>query len=145
MTSLKKKEWDKKYSVDIEEIDAYQKKMFELFNALIDLKEDPKNVKECISLISEMNDYSKLYFATEEKILRINQYPDFGAHSKEHRQFTKRFISLRREVSEDMVNLTDEVIEELRTWLADHIMEYDSLYVPFIRITDFIKQSQLKN
>ncbi len=33
MKDIKKMEWDPKYSVDIEEIDNHQKKMFDLFKS----------------------------------------------------------------------------------------------------------------
>ena len=140
-----KMDWDPKYSVDIEEIDNHQKKMFDLFNQLIDLKDGKKDAKECISMISEINDYSKLYFSDEEKILKKNGYPDLGTHTKAHRQFAKNSISLRRELAEDINNLTDEVITDLRDWLIRHIEDFDSLYIPFVRMTDYIESTRQKN
>lgn len=144
MTTEKMMDWDEKFSVDIEEVDIYQQKMFELFNQLIELKENKKDAKECINLISEINEASKQYFAIEEKILRKNKFPDFSTHSKAHREFTKRSIALRREIAEDINNLTTDVIIELRQWLIDHIETLDALYVPFIRITDYIKSTEKK-
>lgn len=144
MSDIEKIDWDSKYSVDIEEIDAHQKKMFELFNQLIDMKKSEADSKECINMISTINEYSKLYFSTEEKYLRKKGYPDFAAHSKAHHQFTKNSISLRREISDDIENLTDEVIEQLRGWLIDHILTFDSLYVPFLRINKYIEESKQK-
>lgn len=140
MSTLEKMDWNSEYSVDIEIIDNFQKQMFEMFNDLIDLKINKKDSKECVNLISEINDYSKSYFSTEERLLKENGYPDLSTHSKAHRQFTKYFISLRREVAEDAANLTDEVIFELREWLINHIFEFDSLYIPYIRTNNFIKE-----
>ena len=142
---LKKMEWNPKYSVDIKEIDMHQKKMFELFNRLIDIKESKSDAKAYINMISEINDYSKLYFGTEEKYLKKEGYPDFTSHSKAHRQFIKSFISLRREISEDIENLSDDVINELINWLINHIVTFDSCYVPFLRINAYIKESKQKN
>jgi hemerythrin len=145
MSPIDKLEWNEKYSVDIEEIDTHQKKMFELFNQLIDMKNSGAVSKECVNMISVINEYSKLYFSTEEKYLRKKGYPDFGTHSRAHRQFTKTSISLRREISEDVGNLTDEVINELRNWLINHIVNHDALYVPFLRINTYIEESKQKN
>lgn len=144
MSRLEKLEWDARYSVDIEEIDAHQKKMFDLLNQLIDLRESGLDPKESINIISEINEYSKLYFGTEEKYLKKKGYPDFAAHSKIHRQFIKHAISLRREVSEDSWNLTDEMIITLKDWLMNHILTVDSLYVPFLRINAYIEESKQK-
>lgn len=145
MNSIEKIEWEEKYSVDVEEIDIHQKKMFELFNQLIDMKKSKADAKDCINMITEINEYSKLYFSTEEKYLRKKGYPDFITHSKAHRQFAKTSISLRREISENVENLTDDVIEELRNWLINHIVTLDVLYIPFLRINKYIEESKQKN
>ena len=143
MKSIEKMEWESKYSVGIEEIDNHQKKMFELFNELIDKKEEKLETKEYINMIARINEYSRLYFSTEEKLLKKNGYPDFGEHAKVHRSFTKSFISLRREISEDVENLSYDVINELRSWMTNHILTFDSLYIPFVRINQYVKEKTL--
>ena len=138
MTEIGKIEWDPKYSVDVEEIDNFQKKMFDMFNELIDMKNINSDAKAYTSLISDINDFSKLYFSREEKILKKRGYPDFDSHTKAHRQFIRSSISLRREIAEDVNNLTLEAIMELRDWLINHIETSDSLYIPFLRIHQYI-------
>jgi len=145
MTNIEKIEWEKKYSVDVEEIDVHQKKMFELFNQLIDMKTAKTDVKDCINLITEINEYSKLFFSTEEKYLKKKGYPDFNTHAKAHRKFAKISISLRREISENEDSLTLDVIEEMRNWLVNHILTLDTLYIPFLRINQYIEDSKKKN
>jgi len=142
MSDIEKVDWDPKYSVGIEEIDNHQKKMFELFNQLIEMKKSKVDTKECVNMISVINEYSKLYFSTEEKYLRQKGYPEFGDHSRAHRQFTKSSISLRREIAEDIGNLTYDVITEFREWLINHIVTMDALYVPFLRINQYIEDSK---
>ncbi|MCD4676990.1 MAG: bacteriohemerythrin [Desulfobacula sp.] len=145
MNNIEKIEWEPKYSVGIEEIDAHQKKMFELFNQLIDMKESSAEAKVCINMISVINENSKLYFSTEEKYLKKKGYPDFGTHFKAHRQFIKNSIALRREISEDIENLTNDVIVQLRNWMINHILTFDSRYIPFLRINQYIEDSKHKN
>ena len=145
MANIEKLEWEKKYSVDVEEIDIHQKKMFELFNLLIDMKTSKTDIKDCVNVITEINEYSKLYFSTEEKYLKKKGYPDFNSHAKAHRQFAKISISLRLEVSENEASLTFDVIEEMRNWLINHILTRDTLYIPFLRINQYIEDSKKKN
>lgn len=145
MTELKKIKWESKYSVDIDELDEYQKKMFALFNDLIDLKKGRMDAKECSNKISAINEYAKMYFGAEEKILKKKEYPDFQNHSKAHRQFIKSSISLRREIADDISNLTDDVIVELRDWIINHIVTMDALFVPFVRINNYITASKQKS
>lgn len=144
MSGIEKIEWDPKYSVDIKEIDDCQKKIFELFNKLIDIKTQEIESKVYINMIAELSEHSKLYFRTEERYMKKKGYPDFGAHSKAHRHFVQNFSGLRREISDDIANLTDDVIMELREWMIDHILTFDSLYVPFLRIDRYIEESKRK-
>lgn len=144
MSDIEKIDWESKYSVDIEEIDEHQKKMFDLFNQLIDMKRSDADPKDFVNMVTTINEYSKIYFNTEEKYLRRKGYPDFVAHTKAHHQFTKNSITLRREISEDIKKLTDGGIEELRAWLINHILTFDSLYVPFLRINQYIEESKQK-
>ena len=144
MTELEKIEWNPKYSVDIEEIDNFQKKMFNMFNELIDMKHINADAKAYTGLISDINDYGKLYFSREEKVLKKRGYPDLDSHAKAHRQFIRSSISLRREIAEDINNLTIEAILELRDWLIHHIETTDSLYIPFLRIHQYIDDRNKK-
>ncbi|MCP3943521.1 MAG: hemerythrin family protein [Desulfobacteraceae bacterium] len=144
MSRTEKIDWDPKYSVDVEEIDECQKKIFEMFNELIDMKKSNTKAKECVNLISDINDFSKLYFSREEKILKKRGYPDFDSHIKAHRQFIRSSIGLRREIAEEVNNLTLEVILELRDWLVNHIETSDSLYIPFLRIHQYIDDRNKK-
>ena len=140
-----KVEWDPKYSVDVEERDEHQKKMFDLFNELIELRQKKKDAKAVTNVISDINDYGKAFFAKEERLLKRKGYPDFDSHSKAHRQFIKSAIGMRREVVEDVNNLTVETIVELRDWLVEHIETNDALYVPFVRIHQYIDNANRKN
>lgn len=133
-------EWEKKFSVDIPEIDAYQKELLEKFNRLIEMRAARKiDVKAVTNMVSDLNDYTKMFFSKEEALLKKKNYPDLDVHAKAHRRFIKNSIGLRREIAEDINNLTMEVIVELRDWLVDHIETSDSLYVPFLRIHQYVE------
>ncbi|MCG8618563.1 MAG: bacteriohemerythrin [Desulfobacterales bacterium] len=138
-------EWDETYSVDVPEIDKYQKDLFEKFNELIEIRSAKKmDPKVATNLVSDLNDYVKMFFSKEESLLKKKKYPDLDVHAKAHRQFVKNSIALRREIAEDINNLTMDVIVELRDWLLDHIETSDSLYVPFLRINQYIDDSRKK-
>lgn len=138
-------EWEEKFSVDVPELDAFQKELLERFNTLIDMKTNNEEAKAVTNMISDINDFSKMYFAREEKILRQRKYPDLESHAKAHRQFVRNSISLRREIAEDINNLTMEVILEIRDWLVDHIETSDSLFVPFLRIHQYVDDTKRKH
>ncbi len=135
-------DWNKKLSVDIQEIDELQKKMFALLNVLMDMKTMDTEAKECSNMVAEINEYSRYYFSKEEEYLRACGYPELASHAKEHRRFIKTTISLRRQVADDKNNLSYEIIHQLRDWLIEHITAHDLMYVPFIRINNFIDKTK---
>ena len=142
---LSKIEWDERFSVDVPELDEFQKTLFDKFNALIDLRKKKLDAKAVTNMISEINDYSKMFFSTEEKMLRRQKYPDLESHSKAHRQFIKHSIALRREMAEDISSQSIDAVLELRDWLVEHIETSDVLYVPFLRINRYIESTKKKN
>lgn len=142
---LTKIEWEEKFSVDVPELDEFQKTLFDKFNTLIDLKKKKLDAKAVTNMISDINDYTKLYFSTEERILKRQKYPDLESHSKAHRQFIKNSIALRREMAEEVNGQCIDAVMELRDWLVEHIETSDSLYVPFLRINRYIESTQKKN
>jgi len=143
--AMNKIEWEEKFSVDVPELDDFQKTLFDKFNALIDMKKKKLDAKAVTNMISEINDYSKMFFSTEEKMLRRQKYPDLESHSKAHRQFIKNSIALRREMAEDVSSQSIDAVLELRDWLVEHIETSDVLYVPFLRINRYIQSTKKKN
>lgn len=137
-------EWDEKYSVDVPEIDECQKQLMDMFNALIDVKTNKGEAKDVANLINEINDFSKIFFLKEEKILGRKGYPDFEPHAKAHRRFTKKAIALRREIAEDVDNLSIEDIVALRDWLVAHFESADTLFIPFLRIHRYVEECENK-
>lgn len=138
---IRKVNWYEKYSVDIQEIDDCQKKIFNLFNELIDKKRSNADIKEITSMISTITDCAKSYFLIEEKHMKKGGYPDCDAHAKNHRRcFIKELKNFRRKVADDDKYFTNDAIKELRDWLINHILRDDSLFVPFLRINSYLKE-----
>ena len=52
---VEKIQWDEKYSVDVPELDEYQKELFEKFNALIEIRSSKKmDAKAATNMISDI-------------------------------------------------------------------------------------------
>jgi hemerythrin len=142
---VSKIQWEDKFSVDVPELDEFQKTLFDKFNALIDMEKQELDAKTVTNMVSEINDCSKMFFSTEEKILKRQKYPDLESHSRAHRQFIKHAIALRREMAEDVSSHSIDAVLELRDWLVEHIETRDVLYVPFLRINRYINSTKKKN
>jgi len=137
-------EWDEKYSVDVPELDECRKQLMDMFNNLIEMKTNKGDTKDVANLVTEINDFSKIFFSKEEKILGRKRYPDLGTHSKAHRRFIKKAIGLRREIAEDVDNLAIEDIVGLRDLLVTHFESLDTLFIPFLRIHKYVDECENK-
>ncbi|SRR6056297_655937 len=137
-------EWDEKYSVDVPELDECRKQLMDMFNSLIEIKTNKGEAKDVVNWVTEINEFSKIFFSKEEKILGRKGYPDLDIHSKAHRQFIKKIIGLRREIAEEVDNLAVEDIVELRDWLIRHFEARDTLFIPFLRIHRYVDECENK-
>ncbi|EIM64630.1 bacteriohemerythrin [Desulfobacter postgatei] len=137
-------EWDKKYSVDVPELDECQKQLMDMFNTLIEMKTSKADAKDVANLITEINEFSKIFFSKEEKLLGSKGYPDLDIHSKAHRRFIKKALGLRREIAEDVDNLAIEDIVELQNWLITHFESTDIMFIPFLRLHRYVDECENK-
>lgn len=55
-------EWDEKYSVDEPELDECRKQLMDMFNTLIEIKTNKGDTKDVANLITDINDFSKIFF-----------------------------------------------------------------------------------
>ncbi len=135
-------QWNDTYSLSNTTIDEQQKKMFDLFNELLSLACDAKGKKHIPATVNALNDQAKLFFSTEEKILRTNGYPDCHTHVKRHRGFIRAAIELRRKIADTPDALEPEDVQKLRELFISHIESTIRLCLPFLRIQAYIREQK---
>lgn len=75
----------------------------------------------------QLTDFARIHFSVEECLMRILGYPELESHVLEHRQFGRKLDELRdRSVKDD---ISDEMVNFLRSWLTGHILKSDQAYV----------------
>jgi len=92
-------------------------------------------------IIAEMNNIFSRHFSEEEKTLRKFKYPEYNAHTLEHRTFLKNTQSYRRRTEDDHKTLSDEIINLLKYWKTYHADGSDKIYIPFIRLQMFFSSN----
>ena len=124
-------EWDKKYSVNVREIDKQHKQIISILNDIKDLhkKEKPRDIEK---IITKLINYIEHHFSTEEKYLIKHKYPDFQKHKLEHDKFIAKVSEYQKNYiihnSIAMASLFNFVWD----WFAHHILVMDKLYQLFI-------------
>lgn len=113
--------WQKKFETGIKEIDEQHKKLIEMINSVeksFDLKE----------LFSELIEYSRVHFTTEEALFKEYDYPKSREHILEHQKIIQNILKLEGEDLE-----SNEIKETLMDILENHLLTFDKEYVKFFK------------
>jgi len=126
-------EWTEKLSVDVKEIDTQHKKWIGLLNDLHEAMKSGKGKEAVGGVLSGLVDYTKVHFATEERLLKSNGYPLFDGHKRIHEDMVKEVENLEKKYKTGQNVLSIDVMQFLKNWLSEHIMGTDKNYSAFLR------------
>lgn len=123
--------WNEGLSVNIKEIDDQHKVLIRIINELHDamMKGKSKDILE--SSITELVDYTKKHFKTEEELFDKYSYPKTGQHKKQHDIFVERIKDFQEKHKTGGAFLSIEIMEFLKDWLTNHIVGTDKEYTEF--------------
>ncbi len=124
--------WSDKYSVNIKEIDEQHKKLVDMLNELHDSMKAGKGKEVLGSIFTGLIQYVGTHFATEERLMSSNAYPEYAAHKAEHTKLTQKALELQKNFQEGVPVLTVELMNFLKDWLQTHILGTDKKYGPFL-------------
>jgi hemerythrin-like metal-binding protein len=117
--------WQPQFSVGVEEIDTQHKRLFAMINDLqnaIDHSRD--NVTALEKGLVDLMTYAELHFSTEEELFRGE--PGFDKHHREHWSFIRQAMNyVKRYNCDHDAGLITEIVEYLRHWLVEHILNID--------------------
>ncbi len=117
--------WKPEYSVGNEKIDGQHKYLFELLIMLDSIKNQEANRLSLEQALLSLFDYVEIHFGDEEKILA--GHPDIDSHKTIHAEFIDQTQLFMKEFQKDELDI-HEVIDFLRHWLIEHIVETDIRY-----------------
>jgi hemerythrin len=128
-------DWKPEYSVHIPEIDTQHRRLFALAGELHTAMGQGKGKAVLEHLLSQLVDYTKVHFASEEKFMRQYRYPEAVAHKAQHDQFTAQVLDFQKKFSNGDIALTVSLMVFLKNWLEGHIAGSDQKYSAHIRPT----------
>jgi hemerythrin-like metal-binding protein len=124
--------WSDQYSVGVNELDHQHQKLMDILNHLHEktLAEAPKEVIE--TLAKQLEEYTLRHFAAEEGLMARANYPHADDHHKQHVVLLEQIERFRKFYSSGDIPVSAEVLDFLRDWLANHILEEDKEYEPWL-------------
>ncbi len=126
--------WKEEYSVGIEKIDRQHRHLFEIINKLIDHSDSSGNSGLVPETLTEMLDYAKEHFTTEEELMQEYGYPEIGLHKEQHIYFFKTTAELSVNALNKQSMVYSEIVEFLKLWLTLHILKVDMKYKEFFKV-----------
>ena len=122
--------WSSDLNTNIHIIDAQHKKILDYINALHDA-EQSKDRAVIRGVMDALVDYTISHFAYEESMLENAGYQFLKPHQKVHELFISKINNYiaRFEAGEDV---TRELFNMLKGWLAGHIKSEDADYVDLV-------------
>jgi len=124
--------WSDEYSVGVLHIDAQHKQLFSLVEQLHEAMSLGKGNEAMEKVLTSLVTYTRTHFATEEKFMQQARYPDYAKHKKIHDDFTAQANELWTKVKAGKGNVTIAVMNMLKTWLTNHILNEDQAYSPYL-------------
>ena len=123
--------WKDEYSVGIEKIDHQHQHLFELINKLIERPVSSDDSGLVSEILTEMINYAREHFTTEETLMQQYGFPQIELHKKEHDYFINTTAELAIGFKDNKNTTGDEMVEFLKIWLTNHILKTDMKFKPF--------------
>ena len=125
--------WKDEYSVGVEKIDRQHRHLFEIINKLIDRSGSSSDSALVSETLTEMLNYAKEHFTTEEELMQEYGYPEIESHKEQHIYFFKTTAELSINALNNQSMVSREIVEFLKLWLTLHILKCDMKYKEFFK------------
>jgi hemerythrin len=126
-------EWNDRYSVGIGSIDAQHQALFRLAGELHTAMITGQGKTASGKILARLIQYTMSHFAHEERLLRLNDYPDLAAHKEQHDALTRRVREFQANFERGQAAITVQLLHFLKDWLAHHIEGADQQYAPYLK------------
>lgn len=117
--------WKDEYLTQVEEIDIQHRRLFDLVNDIYDMMRLGRGQSSVVEAMTELYEYSRFHFGTEEKFMAETQYNGTDPHMAEHVRLLDQINNLRIEVRDGRIVLSMNEMYFLKDWLLVHFQGPD--------------------
>jgi hemerythrin-like metal-binding protein len=126
-------EWKDEYSLGHPEIDNQHKRLFKLADDLHVAMSQGKGRDALSATLANLINYTKIHFATEERLMQQYHYPDYAQHQQVHDKLTAQVVQFQKEFEATRSAMTVQIIQFLKDWLVHHIGQTDKKVALFLK------------
>jgi hemerythrin len=124
--------WDEKFSVKNNKIDAQHKKLIGMINDVNKAMNSGSNRKDISKIFNNMVDYTKEHFLYEEDLFSRYSYGDGIKHKIAHSNFIIKTLELYGDFVNDRGVDLNSLLDFLVDWLMKHILIDDKKFGNFL-------------
>ncbi len=117
--------WSEKHFVYVNQIDTQHKKIVDMLNSMNEAMKQGKANEMLDKTVGELLDYTKTHLTFEEGLMKRHNYPQAVGHLDFHAKFIKEINDLHDGFKKGNVGLAIKIMNLLKDWLSNHIMETD--------------------
>ncbi len=121
-----------KSNIGVSIINEGHKTFVGILNKATIVNEHNGNTEEIKELLGEMIEYSLKHFSKEEACMAKFKFADYQLHRKEHLVFASKTIMCYHNLLMGDYQISNEILEYLKTWLVNHIQVSDKTYVNYL-------------
>lgn len=124
-------EWDPSYSVSVQLLDRHHQHLFGLVNGLHFAMLNQQGTAVLAATLEELVTYTRMHFVAEEVLMEAFSFPGYLQHRMEHERLTRTVTEFQSQFLSGQERLSVQLMEFLKSWLADHILGTDKKYSEF--------------
>lgn len=125
--------WKPSYELGIPEIDHDHRQLVGIINELYEEMKQGHGHDILNQTIDRLLDYVNEHFENEESSMRVNRYPQFDEHVKEHQAFRERIVEMDQQRRLGSKQSTIELMTFLCDWLRDHVTTVDKEFGSYLK------------
>ena len=122
-------EWDEHFETGIESIDDQHKLLVKHINQFHDSMMDGQGSATVGVTLEKIIAYASFHFDHEEKLFNQTNFPLTEEHKIQHQKLVEQISSFKTKHNNGDNGISVELMQFLKRWLVDHILEEDMKYV----------------
>ena len=87
--------WSESYKINVRELDSQHEEMATLVNKLYDAVVSQQSLESLNQLLSDLIDFTREHFSTEERLMIEHDYTGYPAHKAEHDELLKQLENFK--------------------------------------------------
>ena len=125
--------WNATFETGITRIDIQHKVIVRILNELYDIIIGNNEEDKISDIIVELIQYTEYHFSEEERMFSEYNYIGEKEHKIEHEKFVEEIHLVISQMNTDKGMVAIELMEFLKDWLTEHILDTDQKYVKFFK------------